>query len=1327
MATLQRLSVVAVRQLVVGACRVVGSEAGGHAAEKVTAFLVERFTDESQRLTKALQNANERAWKAFEIALGGNSLWERCKRALVSAEDKAFREQVRSFLAQSYFTGLSAKEPDFFEKALEQLRAARSRGSLLGGQVFIDQLAREAGGFARFDNPQAEIDAEWILVGQIAAELKETSRELYKLVKARPHDRQSPSLLAIAVRYYFRREVEADPKLFHCLAFAKLEAIQDAQEKAFAGITDALTQQRERLEGILTGVIEALEKIDTTTADTNARTRLVEQRTEETQQTAEKTHDLVQNMPQQVKDMIEQQFATFSRHLHQALEQLQLQNREVRPSDSMSARSESDQQKVRLVVKEYRALPVEVRQERPELLNEIGKLEVAAGEFEAAQSDFQAAAAALPEPKAKAEAHHNAYLAALERQQWGEALEALKQALDLDPVRFAPFQLGQFQLQRILGAGGFGVVFLCQHLHLRRPVVVKSLLASELDRDIEEVFAEATTLEDLDHPGIIKVRDCGFADQAKTRPYLVMHYFDGMNLSDYVANQGPLSPEDLLAIAQPVAEALQVAHDRGILHRDVKPANLLVRRDSTGWQVKLIDFGLALRPSALEAKASTQHQAKTAIGRSIAGTLEYAAPEQMGRLPGAQVGACSDVYGFGKTCYYALLGTPDPDDGEKEVLPENWRGLLSKCTRRALVNRLPNFAAVLAELKRVREGGPSEPQVPKTKPNELVPGELESVKQPDLGQGEECIPADERVEEEEGIEEEEGTATSFPTLVFRNKGLAAQGYETAQGFVVQAGGLAVRETVSSVSEQLIALRATLLKQGVLVEEGDHLKLTQDYTFSSSSTAASVLAGGARSGPENWKDSQGTKLRDLQKRPEKPEPGPLGDSIRQRARTYLARGKFSKAIASFDKLLKLEPKVPANHLERGRAHASAGNYDKAIWDFGQVILLGVRSAEVFIARGCVYAAKGQRDLAFADFDSAYQLDPTAGDLYYERGKVRLSQEAFDQALADFSEGARLCPNDVRFLNARGRVFLLQGKVDEALAEFIQASQRDPHCVEAYLNRAQVWITRGEDRQALTDLTQAIQFEPRCAAALASRARARVRLGQTGLALADFNKAIKLRPHDATLYLERGLLLHDRDEIAAAIEDFQAAIKLDRGSALAYKARGVAYMACGKYGRAVSDFTRALELDSSRTEVLTSRARAHLLKKQFDQAEVDASEAIRLGVDVATAYHVRGCTHLEMKVSDRAIADLTEALRLNSQNPDGWNDRGRAYLLSGENANAVSDFTAAIRLNGKVQDYYLNRSRAYARYGDKENAQADKEKANSLSPRSTPNTAGEQSGG
>src|SRR5581483_3473032 len=132
---------------------------------------------------------------------------------------------------------------------------------------------------------------------------------------------------------------------------------------------------------------------------------------------------------------------------------------------------------------------------------------------------------------------------------------------------------------------------------------------------------------------------------------------------------------------------------------DVKPDNLLVRRDPSGtWKVKLIDFGLAVKQETAEATVRRDTPTHSPREYGIAGTIDYAAPEQMGRLPEVPVGKHSDVYGFGKTCYYALLGTPEPDDGEKETLDERWRKLLSQCTARKIEGRLKDFGVVLERL-----------------------------------------------------------------------------------------------------------------------------------------------------------------------------------------------------------------------------------------------------------------------------------------------------------------------------------------------------------------------------------------------------------------------------------------------------------------------------------------------------------------------------------------------------------------------------------------------------------------------------------------------------
>src|SRR5262249_50351825 len=195
-------------------------------------------------------------------------------------------------------------------------------------------------------------------------------------------------------------------------------------------------------------------------------------------------------------------------------------------------------------------------------------------------------------------------------------------ASEVDPQTYGPFPVGYYVPQLILGAGGFGVAFLCQHATLKRPLVVKTLRLDGLERDVDDVFREAQVLNDLDHPAIIRLRDCRFADAARKRPYLVMDYFESTSLADHVTRHGPLAPDELLMVARSVAEALQAAHDQGILHRDVKPDNILVSGGVSGegtnrtrhhppltahhsLRVKLIDFGLAVKQEVEQATALT--------------------------------------------------------------------------------------------------------------------------------------------------------------------------------------------------------------------------------------------------------------------------------------------------------------------------------------------------------------------------------------------------------------------------------------------------------------------------------------------------------------------------------------------------------------------------------------------------------------------------------------------------------------------------------------------------------------------------------------------------
>ncbi len=198
---------------------------------------------------------------------------------------------------------------------------------------------------------------------------------------------------------------------------------------------------------------------------------------------------------------------------------------------------------------------------------------------------------------------------------------------------------GRYRLDEHIAGGGMGDVWKGTDEVLGRTVAVKVLLAALV---AEPGFAqrfrdEARTMATINHPGVVNVYDYG-SDQGVT--YLIMEFIDGDALSKTLSRVGRLTPGRTMSLIAQAADALQAAHDKGIVHRDVKPANLMVRPNGT---LVLTDFGIA---------RSAQASQLTAVG-SVLGTASYISPEQ---ASGHLATAASDVYALGVVAYQCLSG-----------------------------------------------------------------------------------------------------------------------------------------------------------------------------------------------------------------------------------------------------------------------------------------------------------------------------------------------------------------------------------------------------------------------------------------------------------------------------------------------------------------------------------------------------------------------------------------------------------------------------------------------------------------------------------------------
>jgi len=208
------------------------------------------------------------------------------------------------------------------------------------------------------------------------------------------------------------------------------------------------------------------------------------------------------------------------------------------------------------------------------------------------------------------------------------------------------FLSDRYQLTERIAAGGMGEVWRGEDTLLHRPVAVKVVLPGLMaDQEFLTRFrTEARMMAALRHPGIVQVYDYGesAAPNGGRLDYLIMEYIEGVPLSKRIEQAGRLGPDETLAIVAQVADALQVAHQAGIVHRDVKPANLLVR---PGGAIVLVDFGVA-RSAAGNGLTGTN---------VVLGSVNYMAPEQ---AEGKKVTPATDVYALGAVAYCCLTGRP---------------------------------------------------------------------------------------------------------------------------------------------------------------------------------------------------------------------------------------------------------------------------------------------------------------------------------------------------------------------------------------------------------------------------------------------------------------------------------------------------------------------------------------------------------------------------------------------------------------------------------------------------------------------------------------------
>jgi len=677
-------------------------------------------------------------------------------------------------------------------------------------------------------------------------------------------------------------------------------------------------------------------------------------------------------------------------------------------------------------------------------------------------------------------------------------------------------RIERFEVEGELARGGAGVVYRARDPRLGRPVAIKVLRRLRDPRQLERFQREVRALARVRHPNVVSVHSAGEQDGV---PYLVMDLVEGESLQRYLDGHGPPGLRDAVRVAARLARALAYVHELGLLHRDVKPANVLLAREDSRepgapriGEPLLTDFGLA--------REGPGSGSLTAAG-SYLGTPGYWAPEQAeGRH--AEVGPPADVYGLGATLYALLTGGP-PYEGD-------------------------DLLEVLQAMRR--------PPPPPSSRRAGVPAALDAV----------CLRC--LAWEPAGRYAAAGAVADALEAWLEGRGpaRAAPARRARPAAAPLAAAIALLGAAAAVAVVLIAWAG-----------GDAPPATPSPVASGSPPPPPPPASPPPSSPPTPAPSAPPSPAPT---PAGDERGLPLEHRFARAAAHCDGGRYQAALRAFDRLLADYPgHAPSLHA-RGNCLSILGDEPGAIRDFDRALELVPAQPLVHVDRGASRSAAGDDAGALADYTRAIELDPSLPTAWGFRGLVHERIGEPEAAREDFSRAIELAPRDERWRRARGGLLRDLGESEAARRDYERACELAPRSQAVWLGLGVLLKELGEVEEAVEAYTRAIRIDPDAPEAWPAyhnRANARLALEDYPGAAADYGDVLVHVPDFGPALYGRGEARLEQGDPAGARADLDRYIALEPSvSGSAWFLRGRAREALGDLRGAAEDLARAVDL-------------------------------------------------------------------------------------------------------------------------------------------------------
>jgi ribose transport system substrate-binding protein len=412
-----------------------------------------------------------------------------------------------------------------------------------------------------------------------------------------------------------------------------------------------------------------------------------------------------------------------------------------------------------------------------------------------------------------------------------------------------------------------------------------------------------------------------------------------------------------------------------------------------------------------------------------------------------------------------------------------------------------------------------------------------------------------------------------------------------------------------------------------------------------------------------------------------QPIPQEAVAKRRWRTTVAGISGAALVVATVLTIQLNPKLA--YISRAYAMAQKGDLEGAVADYDRVIQLDPKLAEAYISRADAKNRQGNLDGAIADCDQAIQLNPKFALAYGVRGRVQQSKGNLDRAIADYSQAIQFDPKLAEVYSARGTAKAVKGDLDGAIADCNRAIQLNPKLTVAHsiLEFAKARTGARDGAIAASGSTTlpgaTVQPSRNPPGPLAFLTPSAI-IATPSKPMPIPTPTPRVGSSNAQYYDDRGFRYYQQKNYEKAMNDFDEAIRLNPDYARAYNRRGLVYYQQKNYDKAINDFDEAIRLDPDYTHAYNNRGLVYYQQKNYEKAINDFDEAIRLDPKYAHAYNNRGLVYYHQKNYEKAINEYNEAIRLDRNFTKAYRDRGDAFKDQGENEKAEADFLKAAQV-------------------------------------------------